>query len=1478
MPTALENFLDFQKQQTQDVPEKSALQKFIDYQKADAVSKSPGWQFGPKEPSEFDRAMQDWRELPDKGYWTEPDESKFQRFYPGKDQFPTPQSYLKERLQPSPDEILGSPSWSERIANDIDSVRRGGGTAIAAIPKTVAVAARQLDKILGTGAPSIPKVIPLQNEDGSTSSEVTIGVEDDRLNHGRPTVIPTIIAGKRLTEKEAIQAAIDSKLEYPSFSTNEEADKFAEERSKSGGAVTHGFIGKIPNGYQKDLKDYAMWQLGEAISQRLPEADPRLRESIDSRLAEGLGNVGTMIATGGVSNVAGGAVSRGASTAIEFAGQNAGAVYDDAKEHGASESDASNAASWAGLVGAAVAPISIPFSALRIMDRLGPSVKDAITNWVTKTGEGVISGSASAAIQQGLNNEVAKEIYDKNRGLLDGVVETAGFNGLLGGVVHGLIVASQGNLTALKTRDGKKFAIPDKPVDPQTGEAAQVAVEEPGKFTIPEKPSTKFEEIQNATQEGIKQEGDIGEHPNGDQGGQATSAGNRNRDVQSGKVSQKEEVGGPNVLSDKERAVLAKAGLVVGQNIDEFGKQIAPAPTVAGITETGMGLTPEIAGQLGAINTDKILEYAGKVKDLAMQIPSWFRARGDLPPEAFDEKQEMLGRVAERTMDAGFVAKDARKSAQEFFGSRKLSVPQLEIINRVLHGEMNAPKSWTPELRANVNAMRASIDSLSDEIATSGMIGEDMQATFDENKNVYVHRSYKAFYDPKWVENVPKNFRDAFIQELRDIEADRVVKASSKGKTYIPRSDAQLQQRANELLYEARETQNPLRFMMARKLGSNDLDILLHRKDLTPAFRRFFGEETDPFVNYARTMTKMSSMLETYNFQKRIVELGMGKWLWPTSDPNIDPSATATIQASQNGGPLQELRTFPEISKAFEQVKSVMSQHWALRSYAAALGSVRAAKTVESHVSMIRNFVSNPLFLAAQGHYTAFRFIPDALKAVMGEHGLSDNPAWRDYAKRLTELRVLERSAPADELFKLANLAAGPEGMSHPNFIQKLIHLGPKVWKAGDDFYRVLMFEAERERYSKAFSDRSGEEIDRMAAKRVGDFMPTGSRVGKFVGAARYAPIAETFPTFWAEVVRNTGNTVLAAKEELSNPQTRSIGLQRLAGLTMALSAGAMTRQTMRMIGGTTRKQEDDVRRFAPEWQKDAGIVLVRPPDNGKVTYVDLSFTNPFQLFEQPIIALMRKDEAGWQDKLIDAGKAAMRPFLGENILLSRLLDVSARGGKTIEGREVYNPQDDTFTKAGKSLSHVAGAWIPGSVDSTERLRKSIYHAIEPNGRSYDFPTELTSYVSGLRVQQRDVRQSLQRNAQHFKDDYDNATRILTGPLNRRGPVSDEELKAAYDDAAEKRQALMSSMNQDALAAIRLGVPEMEVATILKLQGLKPQEILSGVALDPKFSRQTLKREAIERTMMPIPNAPDVSDLQRRYETVIGFEESGKAK
>lgn len=132
----------------------------------------------------------------------------------------------------------------------------------------------------------LPKVISIQNPDGSFSSEETITVEAAELNDGKPTLIPTIIEGKRLSNKEATIWAIKSGLYFRPFTSIKKADEYASWRSDTGGATKHGFLGKMKEVNKTMAKSSNVDQLqSELQSTNIPQLP---QQSLGNKFVEGL--------------------------------------------------------------------------------------------------------------------------------------------------------------------------------------------------------------------------------------------------------------------------------------------------------------------------------------------------------------------------------------------------------------------------------------------------------------------------------------------------------------------------------------------------------------------------------------------------------------------------------------------------------------------------------------------------------------------------------------------------------------------------------------------------------------------------------------------------------------------------------------------------------------------------------------------------------------------------------------------------------------------------------------------------------------------------------------------------------------------------------------------------------------------------------------------------------------------------------------
>jgi hypothetical protein len=92
-----------------------------------------------------------------------------------------------------------------------------------------------------------------------------------------------------------------------------------------------------------------------------------------------------------------------------------------------------------------------------------------------------------------------------------------------------------------------------------------------------------------------------------------------------------------------------------------------------------------------------------------------------------------------------------------------------------------------------------------------------------------------------------------------------------------------------------------------------------------------------------------------------------------------------------------------------------------------------------------------------------------------------------------------------------------------------------------------------------------------------------------------------------------------------------------------------------------------------------------------------------------------RADKDGLMDDFIiglaESTKELGSPFIGESIWTEALLDVSPiRGGKTAEGRGIWNPLDTTGDKIQKALAHLGATQVPLNWKQLERLGHTKYY------------------------------------------------------------------------------------------------------------------------------------------------------------------------
>lgn len=839
---------------------------------------------------------------------------------------------------------------------------------------------------------------------------------------------------------------------------------------------------------------------------------------------------------------------------------------------------------------------------------------------------------------------------------------------------------------------------------------------------------------------------------------------------------------------------------------------------------------------------------------------------GGFPEDIFTHKVANTGRIEATINESAFTLREYERAARQVYGGVSRMTPdQTRMIDDALKGAV--PVRLLPErMQPVITRMRTHVDALSRELIRIGAVEGDMVATVGGNIGEYLTRSFRIFDDPKWARRIPEDIRNRAKAWLR--------------REYPGRSDDQLHGLMDRLLYP--QANGPLAFLDSGRLGRKDLSILTRRRELPAELRALWGEYHDPMVNYSRSVERMAFLVGNHRFLQEARESGIGRYFHdkPTRQDGVSYSVRIADDASRTMAPLNGLYTSKEIAQAFaDTFEQNMLPTW-LRHYMKVNGAVKYSKTVLSVMTHLRNLSGNIGFAVANGHWRAYHANP-AFRATWANLRKLDDAQWRDYYLGLQRLGVVGDSAHAGELRDVLRDAAGRDmNTLTGNLAERAARRGARAvegaYQAEDDVWKIYAFENELSRYRQALPDLSEDQLRRRVADIVRDTYPTYSMVPRAVKGLRRSPLVGSFTSFPSEVVRTGYHTIKLAAEELRDPALRGIGAQRLAGILAAAGGTTGIGVASRFITGTGRDDEDDLRRFVAPWSANSQYLHLGEDEDGNRRFVDLGYVDPHSYLKNPIMALLRGED--WEQAVIDAGIEALEPFLGEEILLGRLLDVS-RNAKP-NGARVYNPEADTLDRWADITEHLWDSVEPGTITSAERIHAGLTGEVNQYGRDYDAPTEALATMTGQRITTINVGESLSFKARNTARRINDVSRVFNSVLTNRGRVDEAELREAATEAERDRQRIFTELHEDVQAAIRLGVPDDEVRDILSNAGLSQRNVYAVMSGDlPAFDPSTRAIEsAIDRDRLLETDDPQLRRLEERLDWLRAIKEDAHSE
>jgi len=772
----------------------------------------------------------------------------------------------------------------------------------------------------------------------------------------------------------------------------------------------------------------------------------------------------------------------------------------------------------------------------------------------------------------------------------------------------------------------------------------------------------------------------------------------------------------------------------------------------------------------------------------------------DLPKVVATRKIKRDGEITSALTQTKLVVSDFKKAAKEVYGTKNIPLETAIDLNKALQDDTLRAK-LDPRMSEAILKMRTEIDSLSKELMDSGAIQGDLATIVTDNLGVYLHRSYRAFDTQGWPAKVPDDVKNKAISFIRGELAE-----SEPGLTAVE-AEERVHGMIDRLLNPKEDS--PLSFMANLSGGGKDLSIIKRRKTIPPEIRALWGERQTPIENYVTSVGKMSALLANHKYLSDVRELGMGKFFFENAINREGVSYRTKIAGDESKPyhPLNGLFTTPEIAKAFHDSDSAGDLPTWFKHYMKVNGIVKFSKTIGSVQTHIRNVLGNTGFAVANGHWQVWKSWK-ASSTMVNVIKNNDKEGAIQYFRELQELGVIHESVRAGEFMDVMNDAIKHNDISEftdtysKNLAKRVSGWFVTAYRAEDDVWKIYAFENELARYSKAKPEWSEQKVKEYCAGIVRDTYPTYSLVPKGIKTLRRFPIVGTFVSFPAEVFRTAKNSILLTKKELSDPDTRKIGAQRLAGLSMAAVASSAIATASRYLLGISDDEDEDVRRFVAPWNKNSNLVYIANMINGVSSFIDLSYMDPHQYLKKPLVALLSGGDI--EESAIEATREALEPFIGEEILLGKVLDI-ARNKKKMGGK-IYNESDSYIEKSLKKAKHVAEAMEPGTITSMRRVWRGLSGYTSPYGRTYDPTEEALATFSGTRVVKLDVKQALSFKGSQFARSFSDASSRIRGVINRQGTVKDDEIVSAYNTSEKNRKKLVSDLNKDMLAANRLGV------------------------------------------------------------------------
>jgi len=294
--------------------------------------------------------------------------------------------------------------------------------------------------------------------------------------------------------------------------------------------------------------------------------------------------------------------------------------------------------------------------------------------------------------------------------------------------------------------------------------------------------------------------------------------------------------------------------------------------------------------------------------------------------------------------------------------------------------------------------------------------------------------------------------------------------------------------------------------------------------------------------------------------------------------------------------------------------------------------------------------------------------------------------------------------------------------------------------------------------------------------------------------------------------------------------------------------------------------------------------------EDGNFKYVDFSHANAYDTLIRPVQTIInavadgRTDEDGLMDDFIAGTFSSMsefaQPFISESIWTEAVADLLARGGRTRDGFQVFNPQDLPGDKAYKIMGHLVKAQMPFSFEQLKRLDRSIESVdvitkgkFDKYGQTFEFGDEFAG-LFGFRSVSVNPARSLDFKVADYQRGVRQSRQLFTREALRGGPIEPRDIVDAYINANRSLFGVRQDFKKDIDAAKILNISDEAFRTSVgRLSGIEVNTIDNNLFRPINISpdiRQAFRENAAKIGQAdPLETAIDVIiDIQNQMRDI----------